>query len=68
MTKEIILSADQKSLQVNLDSKIYGTFIETGAGQEVESPAPSAMVPNTPVASPGVDVFIPQFRCRHDLF
>jgi len=35
MTKEIILSADQKSLQVNLDSKIYGTFIETGAGQEV---------------------------------
>ena len=35
MTKEIILSANQKSLQVNLDSKIYGTFIETGAGQEV---------------------------------
>ena len=31
----MILSADQKSLQVNLDPKIYGTFIETGAGQEV---------------------------------
>jgi hypothetical protein len=35
MTKPIVLSADQKALQINLDSEIYGTFIETGAGQEV---------------------------------
>jgi len=35
MTKPIVLSANQKALQVNLDSKIYGTFIEIGAGQEV---------------------------------
>ena len=35
MTKPIVFSADQKALQINLDSKIYGTFIETGAGQEV---------------------------------
>ena len=35
MTEKIILSANQKSLQVNLDPKIYGTFIEAGAGQEV---------------------------------
>ena len=35
MTKPIILSPDQKALQVNLDSKIYGTFVEIGAGQEV---------------------------------
>ena len=35
MKKAIILSADQEALQVNLDARIYGTFIETGAGQEV---------------------------------
>ncbi len=35
MTEAIILSTDQKALQVNLDSKIYGTFVEIGAGQEV---------------------------------
>ncbi|MGB0453548.1 MAG: TonB-dependent receptor [Bacteriovoracaceae bacterium] len=30
-----ILDARQKSLEVNLDSTIYGTFAEIGAGQEV---------------------------------
>ncbi len=30
-----ILSANQKALQLNLDSKRYGTFAEIGAGQEV---------------------------------
>jgi len=35
MKKPIVLSADQKALQINLDSEIYGTFIEIGAGQEV---------------------------------
>ena len=35
MTKPIVLYADQKALQINLDPEIYGTFIETGAGQEV---------------------------------
>lgn len=35
MTKNILLSAQQKALQVNLDANIYGTFVEIGAGQEV---------------------------------
>ena len=35
MTKPVILSPTQKALQVNLDSTIYGTFAENGAGQEV---------------------------------
>ncbi len=35
MKKSIILSPDQKARQINLDSKIYGTFVEIGAGQEV---------------------------------
>ena len=35
MTKPVILSPTQKALQVNLDSTIYGTFAEIGAGQEV---------------------------------
>ena len=35
MTKPVILSPTQKALQVNLDSAIYGTFAEIGAGQEV---------------------------------
>ena len=35
MKKSIILTPDQKARQINLDSKIYGTFIEIGAGQEV---------------------------------
>ncbi len=35
MEKAITLSANQKALQVNRDSKIYGTFVEIGAGQEV---------------------------------
>lgn len=30
-----ILDTDQKALQLNLDSSIYGTFAEIGAGQEV---------------------------------
>ncbi|MFG1498607.1 TonB-dependent receptor [Halobacteriovorax sp. XZX-3] len=30
-----ILSAKQKALQINLDNKIYGSFAEIGAGQEV---------------------------------
>ena len=29
-----ILSIKQKALQINLDSDIYGTFAEIGAGQE----------------------------------
>ena len=33
--KQVVLSPTQKALQVNLDSNIYGTFIEIGAGQEV---------------------------------
>ena len=32
---QVVLSPSQKALQVNLDSNIYGTFIEIGAGQEV---------------------------------
>ena len=31
----VILSAGQKALNINLDKKIYGTFSEIGAGQEV---------------------------------
>lgn len=30
-----ILTADQKALDINLDQKVYGTFAEIGAGQEV---------------------------------
>lgn len=30
-----ILTAEQKALEINLDDKIYGTFAEIGAGQEV---------------------------------
>ena len=30
-----ILDTDQKALEINLDEKIYGTFAEIGAGQEV---------------------------------
>ncbi len=30
-----ILDTDQKALEINLDSTIYGTFAEIGAGQEV---------------------------------
>ena len=36
MTDEkVILSATQKALKINLDSNIYGTMVEIGAGQEV---------------------------------
>ena len=36
MTEEkLILSATQKALRINLDSNIYGTMVEIGAGQEV---------------------------------
>ena len=34
MSKQI-LDTDQKALEVNLDDRIYGTFAEIGAGQEV---------------------------------
>lgn len=33
--ERVILSPEQKALRVNLDSTIYGTFAEIGAGQEV---------------------------------
>lgn len=35
MTKPVVLSPTQKALQINLDSTLYGTFAEIGAGQEV---------------------------------
>lgn len=35
MNDIIVLSPTQKALQINLDSSIYGTFAEIGAGQEV---------------------------------
>ena len=35
MTESVVLSPKQKALQINLDSTIYGTFAEIGAGQEV---------------------------------
>ncbi len=34
-TKRHILTAEQKALNINLNKKIYGTFAEIGAGQEV---------------------------------
>lgn len=30
-----ILETEQKALEINLDDRIYGTFSEIGAGQEV---------------------------------
>ena len=33
--ERVILSASQKALRINLNSEIYGTFAEIGAGQEV---------------------------------
>ena len=35
MNNNIILSPEQKALKINLDSSIYGSFVEIGAGQEV---------------------------------
>ena len=35
MKNNVILTAGQKALQINLDLSIYGSFVETGAGQEV---------------------------------
>ncbi len=35
MTNNVILTAGQKALQINLDETIYGSFVEIGAGQEV---------------------------------
>lgn len=35
MNETVVLSPTQKALQINLDSSIYGTFAEIGAGQEV---------------------------------
>ena len=33
--ENVILSAEQKALNINLNDYIYGTFSEIGAGQEV---------------------------------
>ncbi len=33
--EHVVLSPTQKALQINLDTNIYGTFAEIGAGQEV---------------------------------
>ena len=35
MDKAQVLTQEQKALQINLDNRIYGTFAEIGAGQEV---------------------------------
>jgi len=35
MIQRQILDTDQKALEINLDERIYGTFAEIGAGQEV---------------------------------
>ena len=35
MDNNIILSAAQKALKINLTHTIYGSFVEIGAGQEV---------------------------------
>lgn len=35
MDQPQVLTQEQKALQINLDSQIYGTFAEIGAGQEV---------------------------------
>jgi hypothetical protein len=35
IVERAVLSSKQKSLRINLDKKIYGTFSEIGAGQEV---------------------------------
>jgi hypothetical protein len=35
MSAEMDIGTDKKALQINLDSKKYGTFAEIGAGQEV---------------------------------
>jgi hypothetical protein len=35
MPQRQLLETDQKALEINLDPKIYGTFAEIGAGQEV---------------------------------
>ena len=35
MNAEMDVGADKKALQINLDGKKYGTFVEIGAGQEV---------------------------------
>ena len=35
MSEKIILSPAQKALKINLDDSIYGSFVETGAGQEI---------------------------------
>src|SRR6202162_2688445 len=35
MNAEMDVETDKKALQINLDAKDYGTFVEIGAGQEV---------------------------------
>src|SRR6266850_6658037 len=35
MNAEMDVETDKKALQINIDAKKYGTFVEIGAGQEV---------------------------------
>lgn len=35
MQQQPFLEPEQKALEINLDDRIYGTFAEIGAGQEV---------------------------------
>jgi hypothetical protein len=35
MNPEMEIGTNRKALQINLDAKMYGTFAEIGAGQEV---------------------------------
>src|SRR5580704_4894205 len=35
MTSTETIDTNQKALQINMDAKVYGTFAEIGAGQEV---------------------------------
>jgi hypothetical protein len=35
LKQHVVKETDQKALEINLDERIYGTFAEIGAGQEV---------------------------------
>ena len=35
MKEEVVLSSKQKAFKINLDEQVYGSIVETGAGQEV---------------------------------
>ena len=35
MAQRQLLETEQKALEINLDPRVYGTFAEIGAGQEV---------------------------------